>query len=79
LHLNLQLAFPEFLDITGNHIPNDSFRATSRYSSRAKDAAKPPWPLFTMVFKPKEEKFADFDDPKTFKQEDCLSCRVLGT
>jgi len=31
-----------------------------------------------MVFKPKEEKFTEFHNPKAFDKEDCLSCRVLG-
>ncbi|KIX95313.1 uncharacterized protein Z520_08830 [Fonsecaea multimorphosa CBS 102226] len=32
-----------------------------------------------MVFK-KEDKFPDFENPRAFdKQQDCLSCRVLGS
>jgi len=27
----------------------------------------------------KGDKFDDFKDPKAFEQEDCLSCRVLGS
>ncbi|ETI24906.1 hypothetical protein G647_04276 [Cladophialophora carrionii CBS 160.54] len=32
-----------------------------------------------MVFRPKEEQFTEFDDPKAFEKQDCLSCRVLGS
>ncbi|OAP65605.1 hypothetical protein AYL99_01577 [Fonsecaea erecta] len=30
-----------------------------------------------MVFR-KEDKFPEFEDPRAFDKEDCLSCRVLG-
>jgi len=31
------------------------------------------------LFSPKGDKFDDFDNPKAFEKEDCLSCRVLGS
>jgi len=31
------------------------------------------------LFSPKGDKFDDFDNPKAFDKEDCLSCRVLGS
>ncbi len=31
-----------------------------------------------MVFKPKDGKFNEFENPNAYKHEDCLSCRVLG-
>jgi len=31
------------------------------------------------LFAPKGDKFDDFDNPKAFEKEDCLSCRVLGS
>ncbi|KAH0846004.1 hypothetical protein Z517_11120 [Fonsecaea pedrosoi CBS 271.37] len=31
-----------------------------------------------MVFK-KEDKFPEFEDPRAFDKQDCLSCRILGS
>ncbi|KIW27767.1 uncharacterized protein PV07_07475 [Cladophialophora immunda] len=31
-----------------------------------------------MVFK-KEDKFPEFENPRAFDKEDCLSCRILGS
>ncbi|EHY58797.1 hypothetical protein HRR83_007525 [Exophiala dermatitidis] len=31
------------------------------------------------LFSPRRDKFDDFEDPKAFDKDDCLSCRVLGS
>ena len=31
------------------------------------------------LFSPRRDKFDDFEDPKAFDKDVCLSCRVIGT
>ncbi|EXJ88786.1 hypothetical protein A1O3_01850 [Capronia epimyces CBS 606.96] len=35
--------------------------------------------VLTELFSPKKSTFDEFEDPKAFEKEDCLSCRVLGS